>query len=32
VLLKNDIDFGKIFCWKNIFGKSPYYGKGKQGK
>jgi hypothetical protein len=30
--LKNDIDFGKIFCWENIFGKLPYYGKGRKGK
>jgi hypothetical protein len=30
--LKNDIDFGKIFGWEDIFGKSPYYEKRKQGK
>ncbi len=29
---KNSIDFRKIFSWENLFGKSPYYEKGKQGK
>jgi hypothetical protein len=30
--LKHDINFEKLFCWENIFGKLPYYGKEKQGK
>jgi hypothetical protein len=29
---KNDIGFLKIFYWKNILFKSPYYEKGKQRK